>query len=330
MTAPASLIYGCEHPRRLRAMTRADLGPEIRGAVRRLQQLDPRRNLRLLQFLLLWGIAGWACIAFDSPIIAAASWVTIAGALVGLSVMMHEGAHHLLCRSRWLSRFIGFLCGLPLLMSVSAYRSLHLRHHAHERSPADPDDIENVPRKGIPLVLVYYVMLIIGTYLYFPHVAIRGFKAARGRTRGLVLLEYAVITAAIVSAWRLAPDAMIQLWLFPMMVAAQITGLRSIAEHGLTTGGSPFTASRSVLTNRLVSFFLCNLNYHLEHHLFPAVPWYNLPQLHGVLMPAYRASGASVYGSYLEFMRDFLRITWSGVIPNVRLLPEHLREDLCA
>jgi fatty acid desaturase len=52
---------------------------------------------------------------------------------------------------------------------------------------------------------------------------------------------------------------------------------------------------------------MCNLNYHLEHHLFPAVPWYNLPHVHRLLQEDYRAAGSFIYRSYLRFCWDAVR-----------------------
>jgi fatty acid desaturase len=52
---------------------------------------------------------------------------------------------------------------------------------------------------------------------------------------------------------------------------------------------------------------MCNLNYHLEHHLFPAVPWYNLPRLHALLAGQYRRAGAYVHRSYLGFLWEAAR-----------------------
>jgi fatty acid desaturase len=332
MSAPASLIYQCAGASGLRPLGRNDLSPALRAEIRQLQRREPWRNLRRLgAFLALW-IAAAAVPLILPPVVA--RWVSVllaTGALVGLSVVMHEASHHLLFRARWLNRFVGVCCGTPVLISFSAYRSLHLRHHAFEHTADDPDDIEEVSRKGFPLVLVYYVLLLIGTYLYFPHVALQGLRAARTREdRGGILAEYGLMALLVVLCWQVAAEAIVWLWLVPMAAAAQLTNLRSLAEHGLTTGGNPFTASRSVRSNRLVSFFLCNLNYHLEHHLFPAVPWYNLPRLHQLLQPAYRVAGSSVYRSYTEFLGDFVRISATGLVPNVRLLPAHLRHDICA
>jgi fatty acid desaturase len=45
--------------------------------------------------------------------------------------------------------------------------------------------------------------------------------------------------------------------------------------------------TRTVTSNRVVSILMCNLNYHLEHHTFPGIPWYHLPLLHGLLAPEY-------------------------------------------
>jgi fatty acid desaturase len=37
-------------------------------------------------------------------------------------------------------------------------------------------------------------------------------------------------------------------------------------------------------------------NYHLEHHYFPGVPFYNLPRLQKLLMPFYEKRGIAAHG----------------------------------
>ncbi len=314
----------------MRVLGRSDLSSEIRRQVRHLQTREPRRNIRLATFIAMWA-AGSACaLLTHSWLVDALAVIVSAAALIGLSVFMHEACHRLLFRNRKVNLGIGFLCGLPVLISASAYRALHLKHHAAERTAADPDDIETLARKGRPLVLVYYALLLTGTYLYLPHVALIGYRVARGRDRAIIVLEYCAIIGVHAAIWCLLPaSTMLTVWVLPMLLASQVTNVRSLAEHGLTTSGSPFTATRSVISNRVVAFVFCNLNYHLEHHLFPAVPWYNLPALHQVLQSAYGDAGSSVYRSYTSFLIDFVRTTWSGIIPNVRLLPAHLLEEVC-
>ena len=39
-------------------------------------------------------------------------------------------------------------------------------------------------------------------------------------------------------------------------------------------------STRSVRLNPILSFIYWNMEYHIEHHMFPMVPSYNLPKLH--------------------------------------------------
>lgn len=38
-------------------------------------------------------------------------------------------------------------------------------------------------------------------------------------------------------------------------------------------------STRTYLASPFVSFFYWNMNYHVEHHMYPAIPYYNLPKL---------------------------------------------------
>ena len=51
---------------------------------------------------------------------------------------------------------------------------------------------------------------------------------------------------------------------------------------------------------------MCNENYHLEHHLYPTIPWYNLPRLHRALRDDLAARGSPFIGSYFAFVREFV------------------------
>jgi hypothetical protein len=110
-------------------------------------------------------------------------------------------------------------------------------------------------------------------------------------------------------------------WRFPLMVAGQIANLRGIAEHGMTTGGSEFTDTRTVATPPALPFMMCNINYHLEHHLYTGVPWYNLPRLHKVHKQDLVNIRASVYTSQSRFIVDVGRVLLRGVAPGLGWSP---------
>ncbi len=76
--------------------------------------------------------------------------------------------------------------------------------------------------------------------------------------------------------------------------------MRFIAEHyGTPWNAGQMAGTRTVVSNRVHSFFWNNINWHIGHHVYPTVPWYNLRRLHRLLEPQIAASGAPVDRSYL-------------------------------
>jgi fatty acid desaturase len=51
-------------------------------------------------------------------------------------------------------------------------------------------------------------------------------------------------------------------------------------------------------------------SYHLEHHYFPAVPFYNLPALSEALVPFYEKEGIPA--------RTYLELIWGWIVLNRR------------
>jgi len=41
-----------------------------------------------------------------------------------------------------------------------------------------------------------------------------------------------------------------------------------------------FENTRTTFTNRLIRFVAWNMPYHIEHHVYPMVPFHKLPMLH--------------------------------------------------
>lgn len=107
------------------------------------------------------------------------------------------------------------------------------------------------------------------------------------------------VACGLIGGWRLLGFYLL-FWVVPLVTVLQpILRLRAICEHGAVSDlGSPLTAARTNLTGwgatsrsgrvldaalnllgRLL-LFPHHVNYHLEHHLYPAVPHYHLPALH--------------------------------------------------
>jgi len=325
-------IYFCNSPSGLAVIERKDLRKEKREAIRKLHQLDVRMNTRVLFFLGMWAVAAYGVMNVNMAVLQPLCYFGMGWAIMGCGIFMHEDSHGLLFKNPSLNRWIGFLCGLPTLIPFSAYRTNHLLHHAHERTGKDPDDIEVVAAKNsIPLVLMHYFALLLGAYVFTLHVALVAFKEANGKRKISIVTEYALIAASVAFLfWFFPTQSVLKIWVYPLLIASHLTSIRALPEHALTTGGNPFTATRTILSNKVMCFMLCNVNYHIEHHLFPGIPWYNLPKAHHLLADEYRRAGSSVYRSYTEFMIDFWKTSWTGMIANVRLIPKTVRKDVCA
>jgi len=310
-------------------MTLRDISVEKKRRIRELHRLNPWSNLKILVFLGIW--AGCGLVAVSVPVLPVrlACYFVIGATLQGLAILMHEGVHRIMFRDRTLNRGVAFLCGLPVLLSVTAYRLGHLPHHRYERGAGDPDEVENLSRD--PRVVAGLLLLVLlagelfGVWRVGPSNAMRG----RPEERRDIIVEYVLIVMTFAVAFALVPPGiLLHVWFIPALVALQLTNVRTFAEHALTGHGGRFAVTRTVSSNRFVSFFMCNLNYHLVHHLYPGVPWYNLPRLHRLLAPELAQAGAAEYRSYTRLLLDFcsfVRRAWGpGGVRLALTLPARL------
>jgi len=65
--------------------------------------------------------------------------------------------------------------------------------------------------------------------------------------------------------------------------------------------------SRTVYMNPVSRFIYWNMNYHVEHHMFPMVPYHALPRLHEMIKHDLPAPTPSILAGYREMIPAFLR-----------------------
>ena len=283
------------------------LTPEARQRLRELHRVQPWRLLKVPLFFAAC-LAAVALAAWSESLWVALPCCVLAGlCLHGLGVFMHEGAHGNLTRHRWTDRFVGFVCGLPAGVSCSNYRATHDLHHRFENTQADPDNMTALFPSRRLRSIVFYGWFFIGTPAYALLLMLTGpFRAAGRREKILCVVETLLVFAfhyALLAVW--LEGWALYAWLGSLAAAAVTANVRGLAEHTLlpqTDPPHPFHSTRSTVSNRIVSFFFNNQNYHLEHHLFPRLPWYNLPELHELLQSSYRSERAAVCRGYLDYL----------------------------
>lgn len=88
-------------------------------------------------------------------------------------------------------------------------------------------------------------------------------------------------------------------WLNNILALTQHTGLAvNVKDHRLNT--------RTIYMGPLMRFLYMNMNYHLEHHFYPTVPYYNLPLLH----EAIKDQCPMPYNGLRETMAELLPALW--------------------
>ena len=276
-------------------------------AVRRLGEGSYRSIPRIALDLALWLGAAAAALAADRW------WVTLAAAVfIGavpfhdLLVQGHEGTHGLIARHRGLNELLsGFTLGLAGI-SIAAHRAFHLEHHRHAHTAADPEfQLFDRLARGVPG----------WTYLLVPAAAALGVDAyglraaAPPRLRRETLrdlLGIALLHGAI--AWAAGPALYLSFVIAPMVLGLfPVTVVRSICEHHGASDESEWTLARSMQTGRWVERLWSNVNYHLEHHLHPTVPYHRLPELRRLLAGRYEQERSPRGRGYLRTAVALLR-----------------------
>jgi fatty acid desaturase len=285
----------------------------VAADVRRLSVLSSWRSAAAIarEWTLIGGVAG-AAIWMDHPVCWLLAVVLIATRQHALLILMHEGAHHRLFTDRKLNDAVSdLLLAFPLNVSTTRYRRLHGRHHRHTNQASDPDratiaadDQWQFPRSRRSAVAVALRDLtgvnlprtLRAFGLYAPWTSL--VERVQGNTRtGLSNAEIVrlVVVQAVIGAGLFLTDGWVAfgvLWVLPTAtVLPLLLRIRGVAEHEGVPGGDEVQETRHVDAGRVEAFLLSpfHINFHTAHHLFPSVPWYNLPALHARLMeePAY-------------------------------------------
>jgi fatty acid desaturase len=248
-----------------------------------------------------------------NPVTFVMAVVLIGSRQLGLAILMHDGAHGVLMRTRAANEFVSqWFCAYPVFTDTIPYRHYHLVHHRTTQQEDDPD---------LHLSAKFPI-----TRASFRRKLIRditgqtGFKQRRAQLRaafgkpgerlatfrkklGGPLVANAVLLTILVAVgrWYFYP----LFWLLPLLTWQQvITRVRNIAEHAVVPDNDDvFRNARTTYASwwERALFAPYWVNYHVDHHLLFYVPCYNLPKLHEMLL-------AKGYGEKMEIQPNYLAI----------------------
>lgn len=264
-------------------------------------------------FVSLMLAIGWLAWTTTSSVVLWSAYLALGYLWMSIVTFMHDATHHTLFRRPWLNTAFGIVAMVPIFASFVSFREDHLEHHRHNRSPRDPDAF-TMGRRGVMDFVLFYAYMVAGALLSFVHFnllyPLAGFNA---RQWAMHLFETALKVVAYWALidWAIAHDVLaktLSLWLIPIFIFSLLNSMRFIAEHYATPWNQgQLLGTRTIVSNRVNAFFWNNINWHIGHHIYPRVPWYNLVELHELLRNDIEAQGAVVDQSYIAVFLDALR-----------------------
>lgn len=219
---------------------------------------------------------------------------------------MHEGTHYRLLKNKLANDFVTeIFLSWPLFISMFNYRDNHLKHHSYLNTDLDPDFTRKLNSKNgyewdFPMTILKLMKILLKDLL-----AINVLQALKNIMRfslkkkenfnikytkiyfilpWLRFLFY--ISFFIVIIYFHLWSIFFIYWIIPLLTwLKMILRIRSIAEHFAIPNKSDSEKTRTTYPSILERIFISSYNiwYHTEHHLFPSIPYYNLPKLHKLI-----------------------------------------------
>jgi fatty acid desaturase len=277
---------------------------ELREAVPHdeLKELHRRRPVVHLlyaarQFAIIAACSAWMW-RETNPLV----WVPLAilqgFTFFNMTVLLHEVVHQAVFdrpRPGW-ERVLGLAYAITSGISASQFTRWHLDHHDN-LGDADDDPKRHwlSPKRNARwykalyctpvLMLIYFRAAAQETRSYAE--ALRG-TIARERLATLTLQFSAMAGLVYLGGWPLA----LKLQIVPYFAVFPVAfTLNRLGQHYNIDPTHPLKWSTLMKPSHFWDFLFLYSNYHLEHHYFPRVPFYNLRRLHMQLRPLYARVG---------------------------------------
>ncbi|MBA3857750.1 MAG: hypothetical protein C0507_12655 [Cyanobacteria bacterium PR.3.49] len=296
--------------------------------LRQLNELKPWIAMRdtafawvsiLLTWIVVAHIQTWWSLAIAIPIIGIQYY--------SLLIIGHDGLHRRLFQSVPLNDLWSdlFIFG-PIMCITRIHRHNHMNHHRETATEADPDR-HKYTHAG-KRTNSDYLLFLTGLPTLLPSLTNilsrnknkQNTKSAATSHPGPTLRDVIILaswqiallgglTASI--GWWAYPI----LWILPVYVFGYLADLlRVFCEHSMLSDDE--TADQSL---RLISiqgnniecaiFAPHNMNHHASHHLWPSIPYYNLPRATTLLRESKFADDIIWRRSYLGYLREYLNFS---------------------
>jgi fatty acid desaturase len=259
-----------------------------------------------------WFWGSWACAPF----------LLAYGVLYGTASnsRWHETGHGTAFKTRWMNDTLYHVASFMCLFEPHVWRWSHARHHTDTIVVGrDPEIVE--PRPPSLLMMLLSVFQLPLAWKTFAGVVRHTFGKVSAEEQDFIpqsewrkvflaariwVVIYAVLIglAVYLSSW--LPLILVGL---PSFYGAWLGYLFGLTQHvGLAEDVLDHRSNcRTVYMNRILRFIYMNMNYHLEHHMYPMVPYHALAQLHEEIRHDCPPPYANMADAFKEIVPTLLR-----------------------
>jgi fatty acid desaturase len=232
--------------------------------------------------------------------------------LVTMFAPMHECVHRTAFASRAANEIIGWIAGVLSFYNSTYYRYYHTWHHRYTQDPArDPELIyPKASSRFQYLVEITGVMFWLRRAIDYPALAFgrtRDLPFVPDRARRRIALSVSIqllIYLMGVATIALGFPAVLYYWFLPVILAQPFLRALLVVEHtGCSEDRNGLTNTRTTLASFPIRLLMWNMPYHAEHHLYPSIPFFQLPAVHLRL----RDSLAHIAPSYIAANRAVIQ-----------------------
>jgi Na+-transporting NADH:ubiquinone oxidoreductase subunit F len=258
----------------------------------------------------------------------------------------HESGHGTAFKTDWMNNALYEIASFMIMRESTIWRWSHTRHHSDtiivgrdpEIAVPRPPDLKGTIKGffGLTVYVSYFrniIMHSLGrmsadekTFVpasEFPKIY---YKARIYLGIYLLVIGLAIYSRSVLPVLLVGGVHIFGSWLLPIYGLTQHAGLaENVLDHRLNC--------RTVYMNPINRFLYWNMNYHVEHHMFPLVPYHALPKLHEAVKEDMPTPYPSLRAAWAEIIPTILRQVKDPAYHVKRVLPEarcHADEGTCS
>ena len=237
----------------------------------------------------LWEWPHWLCFSINTL------------ALHCSGTIIHDACHQSAHRNRIVNAILGHCSALILAFAFPVFTRVHLQHHGNVNHPEnDPDHYVST---GGPLWLIA-VRFLYHEVFFFQRRLWRNYELLEWFISRLI-----IITIVYISVQYHFLGYILNFWFIPAFLVGITLGLFfDYLPHRPFVERNRWKNAR-VYPGKVLNILILGQNYHLIHHLWPSIPWYNYQPAYYLMKPLLDEKGSPQTSGLLQ-KKDFFEFVY--------------------